>query len=370
MKRINFTCIIFIALGLTAKSQVTIKMQDERGVYTTPCIVNGLKLKFIFDTGASNVSISLSEALFMLKNGYLDENDLHGSSYSQLADGDIIENTSVNLRELEIGGIKIYDVEATIIHELSAPLLLGQSAIKQLGKIQLEGDKLILLEVNISSNENQCNQAFSLIVEAEDYYYNNLYSLASYTFQKAYNLCPSIFGYYDIYLMGSSYFYKNDYEKAIEFLKKAERNNFDKSLEFSIASKIGSSYMNLKYYQEAELYYEKALSIASNDDEKYKIYFDLGFLKFQMNKHQKAIDYFNESQAYFIRLKNINYEKNLRENNKNKVLGIINYLIGLNYIKLNQFTNAEMYIYTAKKFGNEDAIEYCGKYNIYFEMIN
>jgi aspartyl protease family protein len=39
-------------------------MQKDGGVYKVPCTVNGLKLEFIFDTGASVVSISLTEAIF------------------------------------------------------------------------------------------------------------------------------------------------------------------------------------------------------------------------------------------------------------------------------------------------------------------
>ena len=125
MKKIIFLGFILIIFATVAKSQIRIKMQKEGGVFMTPCTINGLKLRFIFDTGASNVSISLSEASFMIKNGYLLENDLQGLSYSQLANGAIIENTTVNLREVEIGGIKIYNVEAKIIHDLNAPLLLG-----------------------------------------------------------------------------------------------------------------------------------------------------------------------------------------------------------------------------------------------------
>jgi hypothetical protein len=53
-------------------------MEKEGGVFTVPCSVNGLKLKFIFDTGASDVSISKTEAMFMLKNGYLNSDDIVG----------------------------------------------------------------------------------------------------------------------------------------------------------------------------------------------------------------------------------------------------------------------------------------------------
>jgi predicted aspartyl protease len=38
--------------------QTTIQMTKVSGVYEMPCTVNGLKLKFIFDSGASDVCIS------------------------------------------------------------------------------------------------------------------------------------------------------------------------------------------------------------------------------------------------------------------------------------------------------------------------
>lgn len=135
------------------QAQVRVKMTEESGVRTMPCTVNGLKLRFIFDTGASNVSISLSEAIFMLKNGYMSEDDIKGSSYSQIANGEIVENTTIILRKLEVGGIVLKDVEAIIIHELTAPLLLGNSAINKLGKVQIDGDELIIINPKLSEKE-------------------------------------------------------------------------------------------------------------------------------------------------------------------------------------------------------------------------
>lgn len=367
MKRI-FLSLFLIVLVPTLKSQVRIKMQNEGGVYTTPCIVNGLKLRFIFDTGASNVSLSLSEALFMLKNGYLLENDLHGSSFSQIANGDIVENTTVNLKEIEIGGIKIYNVEATIIHELSAPLLLGQSAIKKLGKIQLEGDELVIMESNIVPADNQCELALSLIEEAEKYYFEDLDALAASTYQKAYYLCPSLFSCFDIYLMGSSYYHREDYENTIKFLKKTTEFKPDNSLVFSITLKLANSYMRLKDYSEAELNFEKAFSIANDDNDKYRVCFDLGYMFSNMDKYQKAVDYYNRSLNYYISFNNIDIDRAVREKIKNEDIGVIFYNIGLNYIKLNQITTADRYIFTAKIFGNSAARDYCEKYNVTFEL--
>jgi clan AA aspartic protease (TIGR02281 family) len=133
-------------------SQTTIKMEKVGGVFMVPCTVNGLNLKFIFDTGASDVSISLAEAIFMLKNDYLKEYEIIGTSYSQIANGDITENTKIILREIEFAGLKIYNVEASVIHEIKAPLLLGQSAMAKLGKFQFDPNTGVLTIFNNTNN--------------------------------------------------------------------------------------------------------------------------------------------------------------------------------------------------------------------------
>ena len=122
-----------------------IQMRKENdGTYEIPCKVNGLDLKFIFDTGASDVSITLTEALFMLKNGFLKESDITGTQYYSIANGEIAEGTTIKISELEIDGLILYNVNASIVHEMKAPLLLGQSAISRLGKIMIDPIKSTL----------------------------------------------------------------------------------------------------------------------------------------------------------------------------------------------------------------------------------
>lgn len=144
MKKIIAITMLLCAF-LTVSSQTRIKMNKEGGVYTVPCTVNGLKLRFIFDTGASNVCISLSEATFMLKNGYLNKEDIIGTSQSKIADGSLVENTHIILREIEIEGMKLHNVDAVVMHNIEAPLLLGQSAIQKLGMVQLQDDELVIM---------------------------------------------------------------------------------------------------------------------------------------------------------------------------------------------------------------------------------
>jgi clan AA aspartic protease (TIGR02281 family) len=144
-----FLC--FIALSKTLAQDI-IKMEKSGGVYLIPCKVNGLPLKFIFDTGASDVSISLTEALFMLKNGYLKESDIKGTVYYSIANGEIAEGTKVNIQKIEVGKQTLLDVEASIVHSTEAPLLFGQSAMERFGKFTMDYSKLNL---SINSNFNQ-----------------------------------------------------------------------------------------------------------------------------------------------------------------------------------------------------------------------
>lgn len=132
--------LFFIFMGLTSSisGQVIIQMKREGGVSTIPCKVNGLMLQFIFDTGASEVSMSMTEASFMLKNGYLSADDIIGTANYLDANGDISEGITIRLREIEIGGLKLKDVRASVVKNLKAPLLLGQSALRKLGKIQFD----------------------------------------------------------------------------------------------------------------------------------------------------------------------------------------------------------------------------------------
>lgn len=117
----------------------TIRMRKMAGnTYLISCKVNGLPLDFIFDTGASSVTLSKKQAVFMLKNGYLSKSDIIGSSAYQTASGDIAIGTVIKLKKIEINGLVINNVEASIINSDSAPLLLGQSALSRLGMIQID----------------------------------------------------------------------------------------------------------------------------------------------------------------------------------------------------------------------------------------
>lgn len=108
------------------------------GTYEVPCSVNGLPLKMIFDTGASDVTISSVEASFMLKNGYLSDSDVKGKKHYMTASGDIHEGTILKLKEVKLGDAVLKNIEASVVHSQKAPLLLGQSVLEKFGTITID----------------------------------------------------------------------------------------------------------------------------------------------------------------------------------------------------------------------------------------
>jgi clan AA aspartic protease (TIGR02281 family) len=121
------------ASALIDGSGVIQMKETSSGVYTVPCEINGLKMNFIFDSGASDVSISLTEAQFMLKNGYLKLEDILDKESYQIANGQLIDGLIINIRELKIGNYTIRNIKGSIVASNSAPLLFGMTAIKMLG---------------------------------------------------------------------------------------------------------------------------------------------------------------------------------------------------------------------------------------------
>lgn len=125
---------------------VEIPFTPDGGCASVKCTINELPLNFIFDTGASIVSISQLEANFMLKNGYLKREDFAGTGRFIDANGDISEGSIVNLRSVDFGGLHLDNVRASVVRNQKAPLLLGQSVLGRLGRIEIDNSnkKLII----------------------------------------------------------------------------------------------------------------------------------------------------------------------------------------------------------------------------------
>jgi clan AA aspartic protease (TIGR02281 family) len=122
-----------------------IRLEKRGGVYELPVRINGvISLNFILDTGAAEVNIPADVALTLFRTGTISQKDfLPGKSY-QLADGSILKSKRFIIRELDMGGIKITQVPASI-GPATASLLLGQSFLGRLESWSLDNQRHVFI---------------------------------------------------------------------------------------------------------------------------------------------------------------------------------------------------------------------------------
>lgn len=357
MRKIFF--LICLLSSLCAMAQKTIVMEKEAGVYKIPCKVNGAKMKMIFDTGASSVSISLSIAEYLYENDYITKNDIIGTGQAKVADGRIVNNLIINLRDIEIDGVHVYNVQATVSESLTAPLLFGQSAIQKLGKISLHGN---ILTIENAYDENASEEKFNEIGgKAWRYFEQENYYLASRNLlemERLFGLTGK--GYY---MLCDSYYnlgeYENCYEAGVRFeqncreeLDSEDAGNLYQTVAFALINRneeecikwarkaIGTfGQYNRTGKEIAGLYFNIAASSANLKD----------YLE-SLISYEKAI----EIQCKFLRIPNEGIT-----NDKNLALFYYGYAVTLQeYYKDEKNTNAIKYLRKAVQCGSEDAKEW------------
>lgn len=129
----------------SGKTEVTeVPFTKEGGVCKVKCTINDLPLHFVFDTGASDVTLSMVEATFMMKNDYLTDMDVVGSQHYMDANGEISVGTIIKLRKVNFGGLELKNVRASVVRNQKAPLLLGQSVLGRLGRIEIDNGRDVI----------------------------------------------------------------------------------------------------------------------------------------------------------------------------------------------------------------------------------
>ena len=120
-------------------SVVRIPYREEGGVKYLAVRVNGEPFDMIFDTGCSTALISVAEANYLYQKGRLAPEDIQGVGQSRIADGSIVENMVVNLREVIIGDeLRTENVQATVASNPGAPLLLGNAVLDRATSVEID----------------------------------------------------------------------------------------------------------------------------------------------------------------------------------------------------------------------------------------
>ncbi len=365
--------LIIILLSVDSMAQKVIQMENLNGVYRIACSVNGAKMKMIFDTGASKVSLSESMASFLYDNGYISKEDVLGTSKTQTADGSIHDNVVINLKDIEISGLHIKNVQAVVISSQNAPLLLGQSAIQKLGRISLNGNKLIIndYEGDYSQEEiNRIGDRAAKSFENENYYasIDDWLKIIEYT-----NL--STLGYF---MLTSSLFNTKQYEKCIEYGKEWERKyrNEEPSIYTSaIIGTIGTCMGFKKDTRGAITYLEKSIPIdkkLGNADVLQLTYSQLALYYYDLEEWDTTISYSKKALKMMLKKYKTSIEviKNKGINNNN--IGCCLYTYAEALYKKNERNSGDTVMALSAKCNYEEAIDYCRdnniKYNSHFSL--
>lgn len=119
--------------------EIIVPFRNENGVKYVSVKVNDIGFEMIFDTGCSGALISVAEANYLYQKGKLTNDDFIGVAKSQIADGSVVEDMVVNLKEVVINDqILCPNVKATVSSNINAPLLLGNEILDRLATIKID----------------------------------------------------------------------------------------------------------------------------------------------------------------------------------------------------------------------------------------
>lgn len=128
--------------GLTilrpSSSHTLIYRADPRGHFNLTATVNGAPVRFVLDTGASLVALTLDDA----RAAGIAPSDLVFDQTTQTANGRI-RFASVTLREIRIEQLSIENVPAAVIENLEQSLL-GMSFLKRVKSFEMREGKLTI----------------------------------------------------------------------------------------------------------------------------------------------------------------------------------------------------------------------------------
>jgi clan AA aspartic protease (TIGR02281 family) len=101
------------------------------GTLVAPVVINNaIKLNFLVDSGASDVSIPADVFSTLVRTNTVSQADITGFRNYRNADGEISQSKTFVIRSLKIGNIEVLNVHAKEA-PANAPLLLGQSFLKR-----------------------------------------------------------------------------------------------------------------------------------------------------------------------------------------------------------------------------------------------
>jgi hypothetical protein len=122
-----------------------IPVQNKGEITVIPVLINNaISLKFIIDSGATDVTIPADVFLTLVRTETIREADFIGKRTYQLADGSTVPSERFRIRVLRVGDREIENVTASVA-DVKASLLLGQSFLNRFKSWSIDNQRHLLL---------------------------------------------------------------------------------------------------------------------------------------------------------------------------------------------------------------------------------
>jgi aspartyl protease family protein len=118
--------------------EALVVQRDGSGQFHIDADVNGARTRFLIDTGADTVALTVADAeaagITVNPNGFVPIlRTASGQGYGTL----------VTLDRFQLGDTELHNVGAVVVKDLGVSLL-GQTVLGQMGRLELQGDRMVL----------------------------------------------------------------------------------------------------------------------------------------------------------------------------------------------------------------------------------
>ena len=128
------------------ESEISVPFIEKGSRKYVKVSINGHPFDMIIDTGCSGTLISVAEANYLYQKGCLTDEDILGTALSKIADGSIVENMVVNLKEVIIDDKIVFrNVNATVSENTGAPLLLGNEILNRVPTYKIDNENKVII---------------------------------------------------------------------------------------------------------------------------------------------------------------------------------------------------------------------------------
>jgi clan AA aspartic protease (TIGR02281 family) len=131
--------------SVPAGRAMVVSLESVGGAFMVPVTINGqLTLKFVIDSGASDVSIPADVVSTLVRTETITDADFIGQQSYQMADGSTVPSERFVIRSLKVGDTTLTNVTAAIA-PVKAGLLLGQSFLGRFKSWSIDNQRRVLM---------------------------------------------------------------------------------------------------------------------------------------------------------------------------------------------------------------------------------